>query len=80
LCRKPTGFIEYWKEKGFPAQCRPLSENDFECELSQGDVNFNFYPATFIASIEGPMVIRTIPAHLDKKGTFSGEMRPILYF
>jgi tetratricopeptide (TPR) repeat protein len=25
------GFPEYWREKGWPAICRPLGESDFEC-------------------------------------------------
>lgn len=27
------GFPAYWREKGWPAGCRPLGENDFECGL-----------------------------------------------
>jgi TolB-like protein/Tfp pilus assembly protein PilF len=25
------GFVAYWREKGWPAGCRPLDESDFEC-------------------------------------------------
>jgi tetratricopeptide (TPR) repeat protein len=25
------GFVAYWREKGWPALCRPLSSDDFEC-------------------------------------------------
>jgi TolB-like protein len=25
------GIVDYWRERGFPAQCRPLGETDFEC-------------------------------------------------
>ena len=25
------GFVAYWREKGWPAGCRPLGETDFEC-------------------------------------------------
>jgi hypothetical protein len=25
------GFPVYWREKGWPAGCRPLGETDFEC-------------------------------------------------
>ena len=25
------GFPAYWREKGWPAGCRPLGETDFEC-------------------------------------------------
>ncbi len=25
------GFVAYWREKGWPAYCRPLVDNDFEC-------------------------------------------------
>jgi len=25
------GFVAYWREKGWPAQCRPLGSDDFEC-------------------------------------------------
>ena len=27
------GFVAYWREKGWPAGCRPLGESDFECGL-----------------------------------------------
>jgi hypothetical protein len=27
------GFPAYWREKGWPAGCRPLGETDFECGL-----------------------------------------------
>ena len=27
------GFPAYWREKGWPAGCRPLGETDFECVL-----------------------------------------------
>ena len=27
-----TGAPEYWREKGFPPNCRPLGEEDFECD------------------------------------------------
>ena len=27
------GFVAYWREKGWPAICRPLSETDFGCGL-----------------------------------------------
>jgi hypothetical protein len=30
LLRK-NGFEAYWREKGWPAPCRPLGEDDFEC-------------------------------------------------
>jgi TolB-like protein len=26
------GWLDYWEEKGFPPQCRPLGEDDFECD------------------------------------------------
>lgn len=26
------GLLEYWQERGFPPQCRPVGEDDFECE------------------------------------------------
>jgi adenylate cyclase len=25
------GFVDYWREKGWPSLCRPLGANDFEC-------------------------------------------------
>jgi TolB-like protein len=25
------GFVAYWREKGWPAYCRPLDDDDFEC-------------------------------------------------
>lgn len=30
------GFVTYWREKGWPAACRPLGETDFECGLGAG--------------------------------------------
>jgi hypothetical protein len=27
------GFPAYWREKGWPAGCRPIGETDFECGL-----------------------------------------------
>ena len=27
------GFVAYWREKGWPAGCRPLGDTDFECGL-----------------------------------------------
>jgi len=29
---RELGFDTYWREKGFPEGCRPLGEEDFECE------------------------------------------------
>jgi adenylate cyclase len=29
------GFPAYWREKGWPAGCRPLGETDFECGLDE---------------------------------------------
>lgn len=31
------GFPAYWREKGWPAGCRPLGETDFECGLNSAD-------------------------------------------
>jgi adenylate cyclase len=31
------GFPAYWREKGWPAGCRPLGETDFECGLDSAD-------------------------------------------
>ncbi|PYK71318.1 MAG: hypothetical protein DME42_10995, partial [Verrucomicrobia bacterium] len=31
------GFPAYWREKGWPAGCRPLGDTDFECELNSAD-------------------------------------------
>ena len=28
---KRYGFVAYWREKGWPALCRPLGSDDFEC-------------------------------------------------
>lgn len=25
------GFVDYWREKGWPNVCRPLGADDFEC-------------------------------------------------
>jgi adenylate cyclase len=30
------GFLTYWREKGWPAGCRPLGERDFECGTDNG--------------------------------------------
>lgn len=27
-----AGIHDYWREYGFPPQCRPLGEDDFECD------------------------------------------------
>lgn len=32
------GFVAYWREKGWPAGCRPLGDNDFECGLDAAAV------------------------------------------
>jgi len=32
------GFPTYWREKGWPAGCRPLGETDFECGLDAAKV------------------------------------------
>ena len=29
---RDTGVLDYWHEFGFPAQCRPLGSDDFECD------------------------------------------------
>jgi hypothetical protein len=29
---KDTGIFAYWQENGYPPQCKPIGENDFECE------------------------------------------------
>jgi len=31
------GFPAYWREKGWPAGCRPIGETDFECGLDTAD-------------------------------------------
>ena len=28
---RDLGLVEYWRARGWPAQCRPLSGNDFTC-------------------------------------------------
>ena len=30
------GFVAYWREKGWPALCRPLGSDDFECGAAAG--------------------------------------------
>ncbi len=30
------GFVAYWREKGWPALCRPLGSDDFECRPNGG--------------------------------------------
>jgi hypothetical protein len=29
---KETGVLRYWRERGFPRHCRPVGEDDFECD------------------------------------------------
>ena len=29
---RKNNFLAYWREAGFPKQCRPLGEDDFECD------------------------------------------------
>ena len=29
---REAGLPEYWRKHGFPPQCRPVSDNDFECD------------------------------------------------
>ncbi|QNL17945.1 hypothetical protein HXX25_00500 [Hyphobacterium sp. CCMP332] len=29
---RERGILDYWREHGFPLQCRPVGEDDFECE------------------------------------------------
>ena len=29
---RANGMVNYWFERGFPPQCRPLDSNDFECD------------------------------------------------
>jgi hypothetical protein len=29
---RESGVFDYWREAGFPPQCRPLGEDDFECD------------------------------------------------
>jgi TolB-like protein len=29
---RAIGLVDYWFERGFPSQCRPLNDNDFECD------------------------------------------------
>jgi len=33
------GFVAYWREKGWPAGCRPLGETDFECGVDAAPVH-----------------------------------------
>ncbi len=30
---KAYGFVRYWREKGWPAACRPVGDSDFECGI-----------------------------------------------
>ena len=30
------GFVAYWREKGWPALCRPVGTDDFECGAPVG--------------------------------------------
>jgi TolB-like protein len=29
-----SGLLEYWQRRGFPPQCRPLGEDDFQCDVA----------------------------------------------
>ena len=29
---RKAGFLDYWHEAGFPALCRPVGDDDFECD------------------------------------------------
>jgi hypothetical protein len=29
---KEAHILEYWHERGFPDQCRPVGDDDFECD------------------------------------------------
>ncbi|MCK7592729.1 tetratricopeptide repeat protein [Pseudomarimonas salicorniae] len=31
------GFVDYWREKGWPEACRPLGREDFECGRDSGE-------------------------------------------
>ncbi len=33
---RALGILEYWQERGFPPHCRPIGEDDFECNLPGG--------------------------------------------
>ncbi len=28
------GFVAYWREKGWPAYCRPVGDDDLECDFA----------------------------------------------
>ena len=30
------GFVDYWREKGWPAVCQPLGKDDFQCAAASG--------------------------------------------
>jgi hypothetical protein len=32
---RESGLLEYWREHGFPPQCKPVGEDDFECILPE---------------------------------------------
>ena len=34
---REAGFEAYWREKGWPPQCRPLGDSDFECRPASYD-------------------------------------------
>ena len=29
---REAGVYDYWREHGFPPQCRPVGDDDFECD------------------------------------------------
>jgi len=33
---REAGFPDYWRKHGFPPQCRPIGDDDFECESLTG--------------------------------------------
>jgi tetratricopeptide (TPR) repeat protein len=34
---RDNGIFTYWRERGFPPQCRPIGDDDFECGRPPGD-------------------------------------------
>jgi len=35
--RRKYGLVEYWKNSSWPDFCRPIGENDFECQNAEGN-------------------------------------------
>jgi hypothetical protein len=44
---RETGIPDYWREHGFPAHCRPVGDDDFECDRLRADADDARKPRVF---------------------------------